>query len=148
MIEEIITFFVPGILWFYYGFQDDICKAPIDEGLASLVNCYFTISLFLLFPALNMCSKKICDDFCCIPFLYFIYLLGKLVLLIIMLAIVQTAYYKNWDDNICDGLEGWTLAWLVVNYIMLGCTFIYSLFFMGVAFCDCDYDFDEYLIDY
>ena len=95
-----------------------------------------------------MCSKKICDDFCCIPFFYSVYLLAKFVLMIIMLTNVQNDYYRDWEDNICEGLESWTLAWLVVNYVMLGCTFIYSLFFMGVAFCDCDYDFDEYMLDY
>ena len=113
-----------------------------------LVICYFVASILLFLPAINMCAKKICCDFCCVPFLYSIYLIGKFVLLIVMLTYAQNEYYRNWDDNVCPELESWTLGWLIINYIMLGCTFIYSLFFMGIAFCECDYDFDEYDLDY
>ena len=65
-----------------------------------------------------------------------------------MLSNVQNDYSRNWDDNLCPELETWTLVWLVINYTMLGCTFIYYIFFLGVAFCDCDYNFDEFDIEY
>ena len=148
LIEEILTFFCPGIIWFYYGFKEEECRAPTDESLAILVNCYFTISIFLLLPTMNMCAKKCCFDFCCIPFLYSIYILGKFVLMIIMLTNVQNDYKRSWDDNLCSELKGLTLFWLIFNYIMLGVTFIYYLFFMGIAYCECDYGFDEYDIEY
>ena len=148
MIEEIVTYYVPGIVWFYYAFLGEQCRAPIEESYAILVSCYFASSIFLLLPTLNMCSKKFCcDEFCWIPFLYFIYLLGKLILLIIMLTNVQNEYYREWDDNLCPELETWTLAWLIVNYCMLGISFIYLIIFIAVAFCDCDY-YDEYDYEY
>ena len=153
IIEEIITFFAPGIIWFYYSIvtQDEECKAPIEESFAILVSCYFACSIFLILPIFNMCAKKICCDFCCVPFLYSVYLIGKFVLLIIMLTNVQNDYdrsWEDWDTNLCPNLKDFTLAWLIINYVMLACTFIYSIFFMGIAFCDCDYDWSEYDIDY
>ena len=143
-----ITFFGPGIIWFYFGFRDQECHAPIEESMHVLVVCYFVAAILLFLPAINMCAKKICCGFCCVPFFYSTYLIGKFVLLIVMLTYAQDEYYRNWDDNLCPELESWTLGWLIINYIMLGCTFIYSLFFMGIAFCDCDYDFDDYDLDY
>ena len=65
-----------------------------------------------------------------------------------MLTNVQNDYKRSWDDNLCSELKGLTLFWLIFNYIMLGVTFIYYLFFMGRAYCECDYDFDEYNIEY
>ena len=148
LIEEIVTFFGPGIIWFYYSFKDEQCRAPIEESFALLVTCYFVISIFLLMPTMNMCAKKCCCDFCCIPFFYTVYIIGKFVVLIIMLVNVQNDYNRSWEDNLCSELEGLTLFWLIFNYIMLGATFIYYLFFMGIAYCECDYSFDEYDIEY
>ena len=95
-----------------------------------------------------MCSKKCCDDFCCIPFFLFVYLIAKFILLIIMLVNVQNDYNRTWEDNLCSELEVFTLVWLIINYVMLGCSFIYFIFFIGIGFCDCDYEFDEYDIEY
>ena len=146
-----VTFFGPGIIWYYFSFKNEECNAPIEESFHLLVVCYFVASIILLIPAMNLCAKKCCFDFCCVPFLYICYLIGKFTLLILMLVNVQNDYARNWNDwdiNKCPGLKEATLSWLIINYVMLGCTAVYTVFFIGIAFCDCDYDFDDYDLKY
>ena len=142
-----MTFFCPGIIWFYYTFQEEQCNAPIENHMPGLVICYFLGSIILLVPAMNMCAKACCCDFCCVSFLHSVYLIGKLVLLIIMLVFAQLDYNKNWEENTCPELKDLTLFWLIFNYIMLAATFVYYIIFGGIAYCDCDY-VDDYEYSY
>ena len=100
---------------------------------------------------MNLCAVKCCCDFCCVIFLYSCYLIGKVTLLIVMLVYAQNDYSKNWgdwDSAKCPGLDKATLAWLIINYSMLGATAVYIVFFIAIAFCECDYDFDDYELKY
>ena len=100
--------------------------------MPGLVICYFVGSIILLLPAMNMCAKACCCDFCCVSFLHSAYLIGKLVLLIIMLVFAQLDYNKNWEENTCPELKDLTLFWLIFNYIMLAATFVYYIIFGGI----------------
>ena len=133
----------PGAIWFYYGIESSNCDSPIDRDMALLVICYFVIGILLLIPVLSTCLNK----YYCFIFLKIInvlYLAGKLTVLIIMIANVQSDYYRNWEDNICDNLKPLTTFWLIWNYIMMSFTFIYSICYIASSTCDSydDYDFD------
>ena len=68
-----------------------------------------------------------------------------------MLVYAQNDYssnWDNWDSKNCPSLKNATFAWLIINYVMLGCTGIYSIFFIFIGFCDCDYNFSEYDLKY
>ena len=70
-----------------------------------------------------------------------------------MLVYAQKDYSKDWgkwEKEKCPGLDKATLAWLIINYAMLGGTTVYIVFFILIAFCDCgfDYDFDDYDLKY
>jgi len=70
-----------------------------------------------------------------------------------MLVYAQNDYSRKWDYDPskaeeCSSLKKATLAWLIINYSMLGGTVVYSVFFILIAFCDCDYDFDDYDLKY
>ena len=68
-----------------------------------------------------------------------------------MLVYAQNAYLGSWDNldkPECSALKKASLAWLIINYSMLGGTVVYSVFFILLAFCDCDYNFDDYEIKY
>ena len=56
--------------------------------------------------------------------------------------------WGDWDSAKCPGLGKATLAWLIINYSMLGATAVYIVFFIAIAFCECDYDFDDYELKY
>ena len=77
----------------------------------------------------------------------FIYLAGKLALLMIMLIYIQTDYYEPWGEVTCSHIESLTTFWLVWNYIVLSISFIYFWIFICSTFCDgyskADY-FEEY----
>ena len=104
--------------------------------------CYFVIALLLLIPGLNTCLNE-GDCFCFAKFLLFLYLAGKFTVLIIMLVHVQNGYYKSWDENNCGHLEGFTLFWLIWNYIMLSLSFIYFMTYI-IGACGDDYDKYDY----
>ena len=70
----------------------------------------------------------------------FLYLIGKLTILILMLVYVQKKYYEDWEYNICENLKSLTLTWLVWNYIMVCLSFIFFCVYIGSACCDNDYD--------
>ena len=105
-----------------------------------IVAVYFAISLILLIPIINMCSKKLfcCDGIISITVLYLMYLSIKIIFLISLLIPIHVHYYWDWDDNLCPELKDLTLFWLIFNYIMLVATIVYSIFF-GIVTC-CGYD--------
>ena len=94
-----------------------------------------------------MCSHKFDIGVCIVLFLDFIYSIGKLVMLIVILILVQIKYSKNWDENTCPELEGLTLFWLIFSYIMLGVSIFYFSINIGISFCNCEY-FDDMYYEY
>ena len=111
--------------------------------MSAMAVCYFVTALLILIPVLNTCLNK-GSYFCCVKFLLFLYLAGKFTILIIMLVYVQTAYYKSWDENLCDHLKGFTLFWLIWNYIILSLSFIYFISYIIGGCCEAydEYDYD------
>ena len=70
----------------------------------------------------------------------FLYLVGKITILILMLVYVQTKYYQDWEFNTCEHIKPLTLTWLVWNYIMVCLSFIFFIVYIGSACCDDEYD--------
>ena len=111
--------------------------------MALLVVCYFVSGILLLIPAISTTLNK----YYCFIFMKIInilYLIGKLTVIIIMLANVQPDYNRNWEDNKCDNLKPLTTFWLIWNYILMSSTFIYSICYIASSTCDSydDYDYD------
>ena len=144
-LEELITFFLPGIIWFYYGFNSIDCLSPVDADISFMVICYFVCAILLLIPALNTCLNRP-RHFCFVKIAISIYFLGKLVIIIIMLAHIQNDYYHSWEDNTCKNIKPWTLFWLIWNYFILSFSFICFLSYIGSLMCD--YDYEDYDYDY
>ena len=138
-LEEIITFFAPGIIWLYYGLNTINCRSPVDEIIPLMVRFYFAIP-FLLFIIMFNTSIKTYDCFTFIKFLMFLYLIGKITILILMLVYVQTKYYQDWEFNTCEHIKSLTLTWLIWNYIMVCVSFIFFIVYIGSACCDDEYD--------
>ena len=112
--------------------------------MSSMVTCYFVASILVFIPTFNAnLNKRL--GYWIVRILSYIYLAGKLTILIIMLVNVQNSYYLNWESNKCDSLKGLTVFWLVWNYIITIIGFIYAIVFVGSDCCD---DFYEYDFDY
>ena len=76
--------------------------------------------------ALNSCYERNRDASICI---YSLYLLGKLGLGITMIYFIQKYYNEDWNNNKCENLKSLSLFWLIWNYIIIGLTFIFALFY-------------------
>ena len=72
----------------------------------------------------------------------FLYIVGKLTILIIMLVNVQKKYNLSWELNTCDHLQHMIKFWIIWNYIMVSATGIF--FFAYIGICICDDEYDEY----
>ena len=110
-----------------------------------MVSCYFAVTLLLIIPAINTYLNRRWT-FCLVKCLTYLYLIGKITVLLIMLINVQGSYNNDWDDNICDSLKSCTLFWLIWNYFLISITFIYGIVFIGSDCCDDNYD--SYDFDY
>ena len=78
-------------------------------------------------------------DPCCYYYVLitnFVYLAGKMAIIIVMLYYIQTDYYEPWGDVTCPHIESLTTFWLIWNYILLSTNFIYFLIFFCSSFCD------------
>ena len=76
--------------------------------------------------ALNSCYERSRDVSICI---YSLYLLSKLGLGITMIYFIQKDYNEDWNNNKCENLKSLSLFWLIWNYIIIGFTFIFALFY-------------------
>ena len=124
--------------------REEKCNAPIEFELSIYIGFYLAISISLLIPTMNMCSKKCCCGVFFAPFLYLVYLFIKILILIILIPIIHIRYIWDWDDNLCPELKDLTLFWLIFNYIMLVATIVYSIFFGIVTCCGYDHYINEY----
>ena len=57
-LEELIIFFLPGIIWFYYGIEETKCKSPLDKDISLMVIFYFIGALLLFIPAITTYLNK------------------------------------------------------------------------------------------
>ena len=140
-------FFLPGIIWFYYGSEQFKCKSPIDGDIHTMIICYFVVGLLLIIPFINaLLGRYTAHD--CAKFILAAYLTGKLAVQIIMIINVQIDYNAEvgWDETICPNLEPLILFWLIWNYINICITFIYFITYIAIGWCECiyyeDYDFE------
>ena len=106
-----------------------------------MVICYFVVSLLLIIPTINANLNKRWA-FWMVKCLTYLYLIGKITVLLIMLINIQGSYNNDWNDNTCDSLKGLTLFWLIWNYCLIPITFIYGISFIGSDCCDYYNDFD------
>lgn len=114
--------------------------------MPTLVNCYFTIVIFLFLPALNSClNSRGC--FCFVKFLLFIYLVTKIIILLIIIGILKPDDNREWGDNICDNIKLLAYYSYIYNIALLCLTGLYFLFYLGSAVCS-DYDDYDSEIDY
>ena len=121
-----MTFFLPGLIWFYYDYKDTLCDSPIDDDLSLMVTFYLAISIIMFIFAINTCIEG-CRCYHAINI--GLYLLFKLGIGITMLVYIQKDYYGNWENNTCSSLKPLTIFWLVWNYILICITFILSCIF-------------------
>ena len=113
--------------------------------MSLMVSCYFAVTLLLIIPAINTNLNRRWT-FCLVKCLTYLYLIGKITVLLIMLINVQGGYSDDWSYNTCDSLKGLTLFWLIWNYFLISITFIYGIVFIGSDCCDDNYD--SYDFDY
>ena len=69
---------------------------------------------------------------------FLIYLYLKVPIGIIMLPIVQKGYNGDWAQNKCHNLKGFSLFWLIYNYIAL----ISLIFYHIIAYLRAKYGSD------
>ena len=128
---ETITFYLPGIIWFYYVLNDEICNTPLEEDLSIIINCYFVISIIIFVPILFPCCYLEEPD--CILFYWILYIIGKIAIIIVMLCYVQTDLFQKWDNELCPNLYNLGIFWIVWNYIQL----VYSAVVTVLIICRC-----------
>ena len=112
-----------------------------------MINCYFTISVFLFLPALNSCINCSPDCFYFSKVLLFIYLIAKIIILAIILSILKTDLSKDWEDNICKNIQELSSFSYIYNIVMLCITGLYFFAFLGSVCCS-DYNDYDYEMDY
>ena len=62
----------------------------------------------------------------------FLYIVAVSTLLIIIGIKVQIKYFNNWENNSCNYLKGFILAWLINNYVqMIIYLLMYALYCYG-----------------
>ena len=61
----------------------------------------------------------------------FLYIVAVSTLLIIIGIKVQIKYFNNWENNTCIYLNGFVLAWLIINYFQL---FLHLLHFSFICY--------------
>ena len=132
------------MIWFYYGFEGNKSNSPVDEHMALMVTCYFVVALLLIIPTINTnLNKRWC--YWIVKCFTYLYLIGKMTVLLIMIVNIQKSYYLTFEDTVCESIENLTLFWLIWNYFLLSITFIYSISFIASSCCD---DYYEYDYDY
>ena len=121
-MEQFIFVIIPSIIWFYYFFSGNECNSPVDDIISTI--CIFYCIIIVLFIILGIINflKYYCNSECmdaikfCFPYLY---LVAILTLLIIIGIKVQIKYFDNWENNTCNYLKGFVLAWQINNYIQM-----------------------------
>ena len=114
-IEQFILRILPGIIWFYYKYNGDICDSPLDDNITLYTIYYYILfSIFLLFAFLSLYVENICFRICFIV----IYAVIITTFSIVMVIQVQIEYNENWENNKCELLKSLTLFWLILNYVL------------------------------
>ena len=110
-----------------------------------MVECYFTICIFLSIPFLNSCLN-IRGCFYSVRVFLFIYLVIKIIILSIIIDVLKKDFSKEWEDNICENIKSLTFFSYIWNIIMVSLTGLYLIF--CIISCYSDYDEDDYERDY
>ena len=131
---------MPSIIWFYYFFSYNECNSPVDDIMPTIcIFYYIIIGLFIILGIINIC-KCFCDTgnidgikYCFL----FLYISAISTFLIIIGIKVQIKYFDNWENNTCNYLQGFILAWLINNYFQIIIyLFIYVSYCIGcIVFC-------------
>ena len=124
---------IPSIIWFYYLYSDNECNSPVDNTMSTIcIFYYIIIGLFIIYTI--VCIFKFgLDEDCIKMYLKFLYLIVISILSFIMVIIVQVKYCNNWENNSCNNLKGFILAWLICNYIQI----ILHLLIFSYFCCEC-----------
>jgi len=116
-IFEVLTFLLPGLLWFYY----DNCNSPLDNYIPTLKSFFFVILsfliVFLIFAIIQIAVFYICYKIS--QTMILIYLFIKIIIGFIMIVDVQKGYNDDWSSNTCEDFKSLTRYWLILNYIVM-----------------------------
>ena len=124
LIENFIFVIVPSILWFYYFFSGNECNSPMDDIILTICILYSIIILcYIIYAIINIFKFNLEEENIKYVITH-IYLIPVSILLIIIQIKVQMNYCNNWENNTCNNLKGFILAWLIINYFQ---TFLHLL---------------------
>ncbi len=141
LIENFIFVIVPSILWFYYFFSGNECNSPVDDIISTVCIFYFIIiGLFILYALIRIfisifeVKSRVIIVYC---YTYLNNVVTSILLIIIQFK-VQIKYFDNWENNTCNNLKEFILAWLIINYfhlflLFLIFAFIYYYFYIVIC---------------
>lgn len=125
---------IPSIIWFYYLYSGNECNSPVDDTMSTIcIFYYIIIGLFIIYTIVWIFKFGLEKD-CIEVNLKFLYLIVITILSFIMVIIVQVKYCNNWENNSCNNLKGFILAWLICNYIQIILHLLVCIYFCYVCY--------------